>query len=114
MADYISLQPLLISSQIKGGYLDEYGDLNLGQSGAVHAADVIGSALNGGLGIGGATNFDIRSSLAGRVLTAAGILNDSKLGVIGGQQLALALANNAAFNIEKQALGALNIEGNVV
>ena len=95
-------------------YIDEYGDLNLGQSGAVHAVDVLGGALSGGLGIGGSSNFDIRGSLAGRALTAAGILKDSKLGVIGGQQLALALTNNAAFNIEKQALGALNIQDNVV
>ena len=117
MSDYISLQPILTSTQIKGGYLDEYGDLNLGQSGAVHAADILGGALNGGLGLGNGglvSNFDIRSSLAGRVLTAAGVLNDSKLGVIGGKQLALALANNAAFNIQQQALGVLNIQENVV
>ena len=114
MSDYISLQPTLTSTQIKGGYLDEYGDLNLGQSGAVHAADILGGALNGGLGLGNVSNFDIRSSLAGRVLTAAGVLNDSKLGAIGAKQLALALANNAAFNIQKQALGALNIQGNII
>lgn len=117
MADFINLQPLNISKQI-GGYLDQYGALNLGGSGAVQAANVIGSVLNGqGLGIakgGVVTNFDIRSSLAGRVLGAAGIINDTKLGMIGGQQLALALANNAAFNVEQEILGALNVQDNIL
>ena len=117
MSDFISLQPLTISTQI-GGYLDQYGALNLGGSGAIQAANVIGSVLNGqGLGLakgGVVTNFDIRSSLAGRVLGAAGIINDTKLGMIGGQQLALALANNAAFNVQQEIFGALNVQDNVL
>jgi hypothetical protein len=117
MADFINLQPLNISQQI-GGYLDQYGALNLGGSGAIQAANVIGSVLNGqGLGLakgGVVTNFDIRSSLAGRVLGAAGIINDTKLGMIGGQQLALALANNAAFNVQQEIFGALNVQDNIL
>lgn len=116
-AFWISLQPLDISQQVKG-YLDTYGGLNLGQSGGIQAANVIGSVLNGqGLGLakgGIVTNFDIRSSLAGRVLGATGFINDTKLGMIGGQQLALALANNAAFNVEQNLLGPLNIEDNIL
>lgn len=117
MSAFISLQPLNISTQI-GGYLDQYGALNLGGSGAVQAANVIGSVLNGqGLGFakgGVVTNFDIRSSLAGRVLGAAGLINDTKLGKIGGQQLALALANNAAFNVQQEILGTLNVQDNIL
>ena len=105
------------TQQIKG-YLDEYGALNLGDSSSIQASSVIGSVLNGqGLGLakgGVVTNFDIRSSLAGRVLSAAGAIKDTKLGMIGAQQLALSLANNAAFNIEQQALGALNVQDNVL
>jgi hypothetical protein len=117
VADWITLQPLDITQQVKG-YLDEYGSLNLGGSGGIQALNVIGSILNGqGLGLakgGVVTNFDIRSSLAGRVLAGSGAINDTKLGMIGGQQLALALANNAAFNLEQQALGALNVQDNVL
>jgi outer membrane protein OmpA-like peptidoglycan-associated protein len=52
--------------------------------------------------------------LAGRVLGATGLINDTKLGLIGGQQLALALANNAAFNLQQDILGALNIQDNIL
>ena len=81
--------------------------------------DILGSVLNGqgvGIGAGGSPvpNFDVRSSLAGRVLGATGLLNDTKIGTIGAQQLALALANNAAFNVEQSLLGALNVQDNVL
>jgi len=116
-ADWITLETMPITQQIKG-YLDVYGGLNLGGSAAIQASSVIGSVLNGqGLGLakgGVVTNFDLRSSLAGRVLGATGIINDTKLGMIGGQQLALALANNAAFNVEQSVLGALNVQDNVL
>ncbi len=115
-ADWITLETAPIFQQIKG-YLDVYGGLNIGGAGT-QAADVIGSVLNGqGLGLakgGIVTNFDLRSSLAGRVLGATGLINDTKLGMIGGQQLALALANNAAFNTEQAALGTLNVQDNVL
>lgn len=122
IADTISLQPIQTASQVKGGYLDEYGSLNLGQGGVTQAADILGSIINGqgvGLslssgGIAPVSNFDIRSSLAGRVLNAAGVIKDSKLGVIGAQQIALALGNNAAFNIQQQVLGKLNVQENIV
>jgi len=73
--DFISLQPAGFTQQITG-YADQYGGLNLGngQSG-IQAASVIGSLLNGqGLGLakgGVVTNFDMRGSLAGRVLSAS-------------------------------------------
>ena len=116
-AAWFDQKPLPISQQVKG-YLDTYGGLNLGGSPAIQASSVIGSILNGqGLGLakgGVVTNYDVRSSLAGRVLGAAGLINDTKLGMIGGQQLALALANNAAFNLEQSALGALNAQDNAL
>jgi hypothetical protein len=116
--DWISLQPAGFTQQVTG-YLDQYGGLNLGDSqSGIQAANIIGSLLNGqGLGLskgGVIPNFDIRSSLAGRVLGAAGALTDTKLGMIGGQQLALALANNAAFNLQQDILGSLNIQDNVL
>ena len=48
------------------------------------------------------------------MLGATGLLNDTKIGTIGAQQLALALANNAAFNVEQSLLGALNVQDNVL
>lgn len=116
--DWISLQPAGFTQQLTG-YLDQYGGLNLGDSqSGIQAANIIGSILNGqGLGFtkgGVVPNFDIRSSLAGRVLGAAGAMSDTKLGMIGGQQLALALANNAAFNLQQDILGTLNVQDNVL
>ncbi len=116
-ADWITLETAPISQQIVG-YLDVYGGLNLGGGAGIQAANVIGSVISGqGLGLakgGIATNFDVRSSLAGRILGATGLVNDTKLGMIGGQQLALALANNAAFNIQQAAFGALNAQDNIL
>lgn len=117
VADLINLTPNNITQQISG-YMDTYGGLNLGGSGGIQAANIIGSVISGqGLGFsksGVVPNFDIRSSLAGRVLGATGIINDTKLGNIGGQQLALALANNAAFNVQQELLGSLNVKDNIL
>ena len=80
--------------------------------------DILGSVLNGqGVGLsskGIVPSFDVRSSIVGRVLGATGVLSDTKIGTIGAQQLALALANNAAFNVEQTLLGSLNIADNVM
>ncbi len=81
--------------------------------------DLLGSILNGqgiGIGAGGSPvpNFDVRASLAGRILGATGVISDTKIGTIGAQQLALALANNAAFNVEQKILGSLNIQDNIL
>lgn len=117
MADFIGLNPLDISQQL-GNYLDTFGGLNQGGTAGDQTINVIGSVLNGqgvGLGAGGSVipNFDFKSSLAGRVLGAAGFIKDTKLGNVGAQQLALALANNAAFNVQQDILGALNIKENI-
>ena len=116
MADFISLQPVLTAQQMPS-YLDEYGDLNLGGRGT-QTADIIGSILNGqgvGIGVNGLiSNFDLRASLIGRVLGATGAINDTKLGIIGAKQLALALANNAAFNTQQAILGTFNIRENIL
>ena len=100
------------------GYANQYGVLNQGGGVAMAAADVIGSVLNGqGVGItqgGISSNFDLRSSLVGRILGATGTINDTNLGKIGGNQLALALGNNAAFNVQQEILGKLNLQDNVL
>lgn len=117
VSGYLTENSIQITKQIDG-YLNEYGSLNLGQTGGVQAANVIGSLLNGqGLGFsseGLVTNFDLRSSLAGRALGLAGVLNDTELGIIGAQQLAIALGNNAAFNVQQEILGSLNIGENIL
>jgi hypothetical protein len=117
MGDFITLQPAGFSQQITG-YLDEYGGLNLGGGAGEQAANVIGSILNGqgfGLAQGGfVANFDIRSSLAGRVLGLTGLINETKLGIIGAQQLALSLANNAAFNAQQLINSNFNVEDNIL
>lgn len=115
VSNMIDLSPNATNQQVKG-YLDTYGGLNLGGDISTPTANIIGSVLNGqGIGFtkgGVEPNFDLRSSLAGRVLGATGLLNDTKLGTIGGQQLALALANNAAFNVQQDILGSINVADN--
>lgn len=101
------------SSQM-GSYLDEFGELNLGGS-STKTLNILGSLLNGG-GVGFnpnggklEPNFDIRSSLSGRVLSAGGLLKDTKLGQISAGYLAIALGNNIAFNIQEEILGKVNL-----
>ncbi len=118
ISSLIDLNPMDMTQQVKG-YMDTYGGINLGGSDiSIPTINIIGSVLNGqGVGIakgGVVPNFDIRSSLAGRVLGASGLLKDTRLGTIGGQQLALALANNAAFNVQQDILGSLNVQDNMM
>lgn len=97
-----------------GSYLDENGNLNIGGP-STQPLDIIGSVLQGG-GIGFDPNrgtvvpdYDVRSSLAGRVLGGAGVINDTRLGQLGSQYLAAALGNNAAFGLQQETLGRLNL-----
>ena len=117
MADYISLQPIVSNTQYTN-YVEEYGNLTSNNTAIVQAGNILGSFLNGqGVGFdssGLVTNFDIRSSLVGRTLTATGVINDTKLGIIGARQLAFLLANNAAFNTEQELVGSLNISDNIL
>ena len=117
VSDFITLTPLDISQQL-GNYVDVFGGLNEGGTTGDQAINVIGSVLNGqgvGLGAGGSVipNFDFKSSLIGRVLGGTGFIKDTKLGNVGAQQLALALANNASFNVQQELLGALNLKENI-
>jgi hypothetical protein len=104
--DWISLQPAGFSQQLTG-YLDEYGNLNQGGSPSLETTNLVGSLLLG-------QSFDLRASLAGRVLGATGNFDDTKLGQIGAQQLANSLAYNAAFNTQQEILGSLNLEENIL
>ena len=119
-----------ISTSINGGprigepvldtetnFLNYYPQQKL--EGDTSALDLLGSVINGqgiGIGAGGSPvpNFDVRASLAGRILGATGVLSDTKIGTIGAQQLALALANNAAFNLQQDILGTLNVQDNIL
>jgi len=97
-------------------YLDENNNLSIGSLGT-QAADIIGSVLNGqGVGfdfnngsIGVVANEDIRATLLGRVLGATGAINDTPLGIIGGQQLLSHVGYNSAFGLQQETLGALNL-----
>lgn len=112
----IATQPIGYPQQLTN-YYDVFGGLDNGGP-STSDLNVIGSILNGqgiGLAKGGIIpNFDIRASLAGRVLGSAGVIQDTRLGTIGGQQLALALANNAAFNVQQDILGGLNVQDNIL
>ena len=116
MGDFISLQPQGYPQQFTN-YVDQFGRLDNGGP-STSDLNVVGSILNGqGLGLaraGTIPNFDFRASIAGRTLTGFGVGNDTRLGIIGGEQLALALANNAAFNVQQDILGGLNVQDNIL
>lgn len=76
--------------------------------------DVLGSIFTGrGVGIGASGNlvphFDLRASLLGRVLGGSGVISDTPIGQAGAKYLALALANNAAFGLQQETIGNLNL-----
>ena len=114
VTDYFAANKNVVQGE---GYLDQYGALNQGGGAGIQAANILGSIAGGGLGVaktGIVTSFDLRASLVGRVLGATGSIKDTNIGVFGGQQLALALANNAAFNVQQDILGKLNLQDNVL
>ena len=95
-------------------YLDENGNLNVGGP-STQALDILSGALNGqgvGFNVTDGTfisNGDIRATLGGRILGAAGIINDTKLGKIGAQQLLTHVGYNAAFGLQQETLGNINL-----
>jgi hypothetical protein len=99
--------------QQDGGYIDENNNLNIGGP-STEAYDILGSIISqNGLGLssnGFTSQFDIRSSLAGRVLGATGAINDTPIGIIGGQQMLLALGQRATFNVQKEISGKVNLQ----
>jgi len=100
-------------AQRDGGYIDENKDLNLGGYGT-KSLDVLDSILSQegfGLGNGSFTSQgDIRTTLAGRALGATGGINETPLGIIGGQQLLLALGQRATFNAQRELFGQVNLQ----
>ena len=97
-----------------GPYLDEYGKLNVGGP-STDTLDLIGTILDGGgLGFnpngGVVSDYDVRSSLSGRILNATGVINDTKLGKLGVGYLATAIGNNIAANVQKETIGKINLD----
>ncbi len=100
----------IISNQF-GSYLDKNGKLTF-SDGINEPYGIVTSLLNGnGIGFGSnglLTNGDIRNTLVGRALSSAGVIDDTPLGRIGAQQLAIQLGNNALFHLERETVGKLN------
>ena len=106
-----SIETNVLALNQKKGYLTENVNI-MGGSVTSQSINVIGSVLTGnGVGVtsgGLVPDFDLRASLAGRVLGASGILNDTPIGQAGQTYLGLALANNAAFNLQQETTGRIN------
>lgn len=100
--------------QQMGSYLDENNNIKIAGIGTDNI-NVLGAIINGrGVGISSngslEPNFDVRGSISGRVLGAAGLINDTPIGIIGARELAFAVANNALFNLqEKVELNPINL-----
>ena len=94
-----------------GTYIDETGNIQNGGP-STQPIDIIGGALNGSLGItnnGIDSNFNLRNTIAGRTLTGLGVIDDTPIGIIGAEQYGLAMLNNAAFNLQEETTGRLNL-----
>lgn len=95
-------------------YLDENGSLNIGGP-STEALDILNGVLRGqGVGFNVAdgsfiSNGDIRASLGGRILGSTGIINDTNLGKIGAQQLLTHVGYNAAFGLQQETIGNINL-----
>ena len=97
--------------QIDGGYIDENQNLYIGTTDGLDTIDSILSQEGFGLESGGISNQgDIRTTLAGRVLGATGAIDETPLGIIGGQQLLLALKQRAFFNAQRELFGQVNLQ----
>jgi hypothetical protein len=94
-----------------GSYLDKNGKLTF-NDGINEPYGIVTSLLNGnGIGFGSnglLSSGDIRNTLVGRALSSVGLLDDTPLGKIGAQQLAIQLGNNALFHLQKETVGKLN------
>lgn len=76
--------------------------------------DVLGTILGGGqVGLntngGLESNFDLRSTLLGRILGGTGVISDTPIGQAGAKYLGLAMANNASFGLQQETLGKFNL-----
>jgi len=100
-------------NQVNGGYLQENGDLNIGGP-STEALDVLTSITSQegfSLGEGGFTpQNNIRTSITGRILGGIGAINDTPLGIIGGEQLLLAFKQKIAFNAQSELFGKINLQ----
>lgn len=100
-------------NQRDGGYIQNNGELNLGGP-STDALDVITSITSQegfSLGDGGfIPNNTINTSITGRVLGGTGVIEDTPLGIIGAQQLLLALKQKIAFNTQKEIFGMVNLQ----
>ena len=100
-------------NQVDGGYINENNQLNIGGP-STNALDVITSITSQegfGLGSNGfSPQNNVNTSITGRVLGGLGVINDTPLGIIGGEQLLLALAQKASFNAQKEIIGKINLQ----
>ena len=94
-----------------GSYLDEHGNVRGLPSTTI--PDLIGTLVSGrqlSFSLEGIQpNYDIRGSLAGRLLSP--VIGDTPLGVIGAQSLISHMLANAAANIQEDTLGRINLHG---
>ena len=107
----LNTQPVPVFQNLTS-YIDENNNLSIGGP-STQAADVLAGIVSGqGVGFGGGglvANEDIRATLLGRVLGATGVINDTPLGNIGGQQLLAHVGYNAAFGLQQETIGSLNL-----
>lgn len=100
-------------NQVDGGYIDENQQLNLGGA-STNGLDILTSITSQeGFGLNSSGFYpqnSINTSITGRVLGGVGAINDTPLGIIGGEQLLFALAQKAAFNAQSEILGKVNLQ----
>lgn len=95
----------------EGTYLDYLNDVR-GDDGLL---GIVGTIFNGqavGIDTDGSaiTNFDLRNTIAGRVLSTTGVINDTPLGKIGNSELLKMVGNNTLLNLQTETIGRVNLD----
>jgi hypothetical protein len=107
---YLQFEPIHRYNDSDGSYKDYINRLKA----ETDDMDMAGTVLNGqGIGWDGTnliSSFDVRNTIAGRALTATGVINDTPMGQIGNKALRDILINRTLFNAQSETVGRLNID----
>jgi hypothetical protein len=107
---YLQFEPIHRYNDSDGSYKDYINRLKA----ETDDMDMAGTILNGqGIGWDGTnlvSSFDVRNTIAGRALTATGVINDTPMGQIGNKALRDILINRTLFNTQSETVGRINID----
>jgi hypothetical protein len=90
-----------------------YHDLLNQDAGKIKTINMVGAILSGkGVRIGGngelSSNYDVKTSMVGNILSASGAMYDTPLGMVANQEVMKAFKNNTLARTQSEVLGRFN------